>query len=132
MSSFLVYWLYEMMSTTELVHSWLMNLGLISGIFHFGISSWVFLKFARTGRVISIVSSIFLSVWPIAVISTSLREKNFESAIIFTFPIVLNGIVIRNQVKTYLSKEKPDSFIRAFMILLPLAVVIGYAIYTWN
>ncbi len=132
LSSFLVYWLYEMMTADTSDSSWVLNLGFLSSIFHFGISSWVFLKFARTGRVLSIISAVILCVWPLTVIFQSAAGKNFETAAVFTVPVILSCFVIRNQIKTFLSKERPDSFIRALMMIIPPGIVIAYEIYGWN
>lgn len=132
LSSFLVYWLYEMTTTPASDSSWILDLGFLSSVFHFGVSSWVFLKFARTGRALSIISAVAVCIWPLKVIIESLQGRNYETMGVFSIPVFLNWFVVRNQIKTYLSKERPDSFIRALMIILPPGIVIAYAIYSWN
>src|SRR5689334_16004736 len=89
-SGYLVYWLFTLSSSYGLVSL----TSFIASVIHFGISSWLFLFFNKTGRTLAIVSGILLMVWPLQASIHSLIDHEYSMLPYYLVPVLLTLLLV--------------------------------------
>ena len=107
-SAFAVFWTFGLFSTVAAGSTWVPFSGFLASILHFGISSWIFLHFQKTGKIIAILTGTIMCIWPISTFAGSLTNMSIFMSSIFALPIILTGFVIYNHLKTFNQKSKPN------------------------
>lgn len=128
-SAFVVYFTFGLMSSVAAGYTWIPLVAFLTSIVHFGISSWLFLQYPKTGKIISIITATIMCLWPVTAFIGSLIEREWIGAVIYSIPILFSILLIYNHIKTFKLDTKPEVIVRLIMITVPLGFFIYYIIY---
>jgi len=67
-SALMVWYIFGVFAAVAAGYSWFLLAVFLAGIVQFGISSWLFLIFPKTGRKFSIIKALIMCIWPIEII----------------------------------------------------------------
>lgn len=128
-SSFTIYWLFGTMMTVAAGVESLPIISFLTSVLQFGIGSWMFLHWPRTGRWIAITFGILMLTWPLSSIPWIIREGEILGYIFYGLPIMLSSLVIYGHVKNIRDTERPKKLIRMLLTLIPSGLFISYLVY---
>jgi hypothetical protein len=128
-SAYLVFWIYGLFLTVSAGSTWLPDSAWLASIVHFGISSWLFLFFPKTGRILAILSAIVISIWPAVALLHPGPQDGLLEILIFLIPIISSLIVIYNHIRSFKQHHKPALQTRIILSAIPLGLFIAYATY---
>lgn len=129
-SSFMVYWTFGLMSTVAAGFTWVPLVSFIASILHFGLSSWLFLVLSKVGRVLAVLTGIFMAIWPLfSILSMSFNDNSVLEILLYLIPLLLNLFVIYNHFASFNASSRVNNFVKVWMGILPSSLFIWYVIY---
>jgi len=128
-SALIVYWLFALFSSVAAGVESIPFYGFIASTLHFGLSSWLFLHFHKTGRVIAILTGCVMCILPIAAIIGGAHNESIFLFVAFTTPVILTVLLIYNHVLTYNQDPQLGKRIRIGLSLIPMGLFTAYIIY---
>jgi hypothetical protein len=131
-SSFVVYWCFALMSTVAAGIDWVPIVSFIASIIHFGISSWLFFIYPKTGRVLAVITALLLAIWPIIGFATSFVAGSLIESVFYLMPLLCIIFIIYSHLKNFGNEHSmPSSIARTISIISPLSAflyVVAYMI----
>jgi len=128
-SAFAVYWMFGLMSSVAAGYTWVPFSSFIASVFHFGLSSWLFLHFPKTGKVICLLTGTVMCIWPTLAFTGTLSQFDWFAATIYFLPLVFSGLVFYNHITTFKQCTRPILTTRIILTALPLGLFIAYIIH---
>ncbi len=125
LSALMVWWIFGLFASVAAGYTWLPFTSFLSSIIHFGISSWLFLTFPKSGKILSMFTGLLICAWPIIALFSS-DGIDMVTSIYFLLVIVLTAIVIYNHVKSFKHSAKPKPLARLILSTIPLGLSIWY------
>jgi len=101
----------------------------LASILQFGVGSWSFLYWPKTGRWIAIILGIAMLTWPISSIPWIIREGDIWGYAFYGVPIILSSLVVYAHLKSINDKERPGIWTRFLLTLFPCGLFVSYLIY---
>jgi len=105
-SAFMVWWIFGMFASFAAGYTWLPFLAFLASIIHFGLSSWLFFSFPKTGKILSIMMALIMCAWPIGSFF-SMADTDPFTALYFVVVLGLCTTVMYNHIKTFKESRKP-------------------------
>ena len=129
LSAFAVYWMFGLMSSVAASLTWVPFSSFIASVFHFGLSSWLFLQFPKAGKITAIITGTVMCIWPTLAFIATLTQFDWFAIIVYFLPVIFSGLVIYNHIKTFQQDTRPAIATRIILTVLPLGLFIAYIIY---
>jgi hypothetical protein len=117
------------MATVAAGYTWVPFLSFIISVFHFGLSSWLFLYFPKTGKIIAIVTATTMCIWPVLAFIGAVIDIELFGVIVYLMPILFSGIVVYNHIKTFNKVTKITAATRVILSAIPFGLFVTYIYY---
>jgi hypothetical protein len=128
LSAFAVYWMFGLLSSVA-TYTWVPFSGFLASIFHFGISSWLFLHFPKPGKVLAFLTGTIMCIWPTIAFFGTLTQFDLFQTTIYFLPLVFSGLVFYNHIKTFKHDTRPALATRIILSVIPLGLFIAYIVH---
>ena len=125
-SAFAIYWMFGVMSSVAAGFTWVPFSSFLASVIQFGIGSWLFLHFPRTGKILATVFTSIICIWPLVVLSGLFTEFDVLALVIFLTPVLLCAVIIYNHIKTFKQPQRPPVWTRVMLSIIPFGLFVGY------
>ncbi len=116
------------MSSVAAGYTWVPFSSFIASVFHFGLGSWLFLHFPRTGKIAALLTGTVMCIWPSLAFTGTLSQFDLFAMTIYFLPLVFSGLVFYNHIKTFKQDTRPALTTRVILTVPPLGLFIAYII----
>jgi hypothetical protein len=128
-SAFAIYWMFGIMSSVAAGFTWVPFSSFLASIIQFGIGSWLFLHFPRTGKILGTAIAVILCIWPIVVLIELFTQFEALALVIYLTPVVLSVIIIFNHIRTFKQAQRPPLLTRVILSIIPFGLFVGYIVH---
>jgi hypothetical protein len=104
-------------------------LWILASVFHFGLSSWLFLHLPKTGKIFSILTGTIMCIWPSAAFFGTLIQFVCFQTTIYFLPLAFTGVVFYNHIKTFHQNTRPNLTRRIILTALPPGLFVAYTVH---
>jgi len=131
-SALMVWEAFGILALVSSGYSWLPFSAFLASIIQFGVSSWLFLIFPKTGKLFSIAIALIMCVWPIRMTAYSFQTRDVIGSIYFLVVIGLCIGFIFNHIKTFKDPIRLKPSTRITLSIIPFGLFIFYVITTYK
>lgn len=131
-SAFIVYWTFGVFATVSAGYTWVPFVSFLASIWHFGVSSWLFLNVPKAGKIMSMISGTMMCVWASVAFVETLADFDWFQTLLFFTPLLLTAVVFIQHIKTFRSVSRPRLIIRIILSIPPFALLILYLVYLYG
>ena len=125
LAAYMVYWLFSLQS----VITFISFLSFLAGVLHFGISSWLYYYFTKSGRILSLTTGVLLMIWPFQTVIHSLIDKEYSLLPYYLLPIIFSIITCMWHILHLSTPASIGKVSRYIVAGIPFILFIAYAFY---
>lgn len=131
-AAFIVYWTFGVFATVSAGYTRVPFVSFLASIWHFGISSWLFLNVPKVGKIMAFISGAVMCVWPSVAFVGTLADFDWFQTLLFFIPLLLTTVVFIQHIKTFRSIIRPQLVVRLILSIPPFALLVAYLAYLYG
>ena len=131
-AAFIVYWTFGVFATVSAGYTWVPLVSFIASIWHFGVSSWLFLNVPKIGKIAALISGAVMCIWPGFALVGTLTDFDWFQTLLFFLPVLMTVVVFIMHFKTFRSDSRPRLVIRLILSIPPFALLVSYLVYLYG